>query len=305
MRQHINWISKTDRTFIINLDNTFNPCESLNIHQLQYNIFKFPGGEPHFQIISNVEYPGELIITQRFNNTDDFFNIILANDAAKRMGFTNIKLVLPYFPGARQDRVCNKGEPLTVKIFADLINECNFTEVVISCPHSEVTAALLNNCRILDNESKYLSQIIYNESLKSGSQVNIVCPDAGAGKRVNALAKEMVKIYPKYNINLIRCEKVRDVATGELKEFFVQSHNLDGHSTIICDDICSYGGTFKGLGDALKEKNCGKLILFTSHFDCIEGVNRMVDYFDMVYTTNSKCNWQTLNDKINCFEIKL
>jgi len=312
MKQHlyIRWTPKTDQTFVLNLDAGFNPFSSSeNLFFLKHKSMTFYGGEPHFQIemdtLSSAGILENLIITQRYNSVADLMNIILANDAARRAGFKNIKLILPYFPAARQDRVCNEGEPLTVKIFADMINSCGFDQVFILTPHSEVTPALLNNVEVLDELSYVEEAVRISRPNAKDSVINVVCPDAGAGKRVGKIASYLSQKFPYNTVNLIRCEKVRDVRDGSLKEFHVQADDLGGHPTIIFDDIVSMGGTFIGLGEVLKQKNCGKLMLFTAHADCIEGLNKMVDYFDHVFVTNSKKNWNKLNDKINCFEIKL
>lgn len=292
--------------YVLNIDPEFQPINDRGLGVL-YKKFEFLGGEPHFQITSTVTYAKEstLVITQRYNTAGDIFDIVLANDAARRIGFKNIELVLPYFPAARQDRVCNVGEPLTIKVFADLINSCGFDKVTILCPHSEVTPALINNVEVLD-ELKYVQEAV--KSTLNGHHYNIVCPDAGAGKRVGKIVQHLSNIIGFVNFNLIRCEKVRDVKDGSLKEFFVQADDLGGHPTLICDDIVAMGGTFIGLGEKLKEKNCGKLMLFTAHSDCFEGVDKMTNYFDMFFTTNSKRNWGQLaflQAKINCFDIKL
>jgi len=42
-----------------------------------------------------------------------------------------------------------KGEALSVKVFAGLINNLNLTSVTIFDPHSEVISALLNNCLVI------------------------------------------------------------------------------------------------------------------------------------------------------------
>jgi ribose-phosphate pyrophosphokinase len=305
-RQHIHWQTTTEFPYILNLDEDFSPCS--NGVELSYKKFNFNGGEPHLQITSTCEYATQshLIITQRYNKIIDLFDIILANDAARRLGFRNIKLVLPYFPAARQDRVCNSGEPLTIKVFADMINNCGFGEVVILCPHSEVTPALINNVTVLD-ELKYVDMVI-NSLDKSSRNINIVCPDAGAGKRLNKIVQHLSHNNGHVNFKLIRCEKIRDVTDGSIKEFFVDAVDLDGHNTILFDDVCSYGGTFIGLGKKLKENNCGRLMLYTTHMDCIEGLDNMVNFFDHFYTTNSKKNWGVLSllpSKVTCFDIKL
>lgn len=306
MRQHIHWKAESEFPYILNLDKDFSPYD--DGVGLDHKKFDFKGGEPHFQITTACEFATQsnLIITQRYNKIGDLFDIILANDAARRMGFRNIKLILPYFPAARQDRVCNEGEPLTIKVFTDMINGCGFDEVVILCPHSEVTPALLNNVTIID-ELQYVDMVI-NFLDKSSRNINIVCPDAGAGKRVNKIVQHLSHNNGHVNFNLIRCEKVRDVKDGSIKEFFVDAEDLGGYDSIIFDDVCSLGGTFIGLGNKLKEKNCGRLILCTMHNDCIEGLDKMVNYFDQFYTTNSKRNWGELaflQGKVTCFDIKL
>jgi ribose-phosphate pyrophosphokinase len=283
---------------VLNLDRKFTPTGNLRVPVLEYTDFVFPGGEPHFTIDTSTPIKGfdisattedyTLVITQRYNTIADFFKILLAVDAARRTGFKQIELILPYFPAARQDRVCNEGEPLTVKVFADLINQCKFERVYIFAPHSEVTPALIDNVVLIELESEFLRQIVLEPKLREQGLINIVCPDAGAGKRVGKLAKNLSEDYPGLQVNLIRCEKERDVRTGFLKNFFVQANDLGGFPTIICDDIVAKGGTFIGLGNELKAKNCGTLILFTAHADFDEGLINMSRFFDKVFTSNSK-----------------
>jgi ribose-phosphate pyrophosphokinase len=322
MRQHIHWTAEAELPYILNLDSNFKPIT--RGVELEYKRFDFKGGEPHFQITTHptYSYSAQLIITQRYNKIGDLFDIILANDAARRMGFKSISLILPYFPAARQDRVCNEGEPLTIKVFTDMINSCGFDSVTILCPHSEVTPALINNVVVLD-ENKYIQSVIrtlietdfgiaiHRQTYKKEDNYvfNIVCPDAGAGKRVQKTVMGLSKTFPNFDFNLIRCEKVRDVKDGSIKEFFVDVDDLGKHTTIIIDDINSMGGTFIGLGNKLREKNCGKLMLFTAHADCIDGVQRIVENFDHYYTTNSKRDYDqytyTFSNRFTCLKFTL
>lgn len=299
MRQHTHWNLKATSEFpyILNLDDQFKPyAVSGKGIELAYKKFNFLGGEPHFQITpGNYDTNSELIITQRYNSVADLFDIILAVDAARRMGFRNLHLVLPYFPAARQDRVCNEGEPLTIKVFTDMINGCKFESVGIFTPHSEVTPALLDNAYIID-ELPYIQEIV--RANLNGHFFNVVCPDAGAGKRVGKIVEYLSNNFGYVQFTLIRCEKVRDVKDGKLKGFFVQADDLGGHPTIIIDDIVAMGGTFIGLGEELKSKNAGDLMLYTAHADCATGLDKMGAYFAKVFTSNSKKNWKdTLHEE--------
>jgi ribose-phosphate pyrophosphokinase len=300
-------MKNTKTPYAIDLDKDFHPFYEYIL--IEHSRTTFYGGEPHFALKLNKapESDDFVYITHRFNSTDDIIMILVAADAARRAGFKHLGLVLPYFPAARQDRVCNAGESLTVKVFADMINSCGFEDVIIYSPHSEVTPALLNNVTELDLDSYYINHIVRNFYNEGWGAINIACPDAGAGKRVGKLAKTVANEYPKMTVNLIRCEKVRDVSNGQLKEFYVAGDNLEGLPTIICDDIVSMGGTFIGLGEKLKSKGAGPMVLFTSHADCQEGLERMSEFFDTVYTSNSKRDWklkESTRGNLNVFRIK-
>ena len=71
----------------------------------------------------------------------------------------------------------------------------------------------------------------------------------------------------------------------------VDRTDFQGKDILIIDDICVYGGTFKGLATMLKQKNCGKLYLAVSHMTVQNlGKDLVTNYFDKVFTTNSKFN---------------
>lgn len=288
---HLAWKVSTDQFCVLDLDANFTPYSQVkNAFALQHTHITFPGGEDHITIHWLDEILGKpsLVITQRVNSAQDFFKILIAADAARRSRkFSTISLFCPYFPAARQDRVCNSGEALTVKVFADLINCARFDEVIIASPHSEVVTALLDNVTVIDLDLNFAIPVA-NTVLNGGNILNVVCPDAGAGKRVMKIASLIQKGLPKIVINFVRCEKVRDTVSGSLTAFFVAEEDLGGHPSIIFDDIVAYGGTFLGLHDALKLKNSGDISIFTCHTDCIAGVNNLASSFKQVFMTNSK-----------------
>lgn len=289
---HLNWVTSTHQTYFVSLDGDYCPiAKTENLLRIPLKENTFPGGEVHLRLDINEDQVADnahLIIAARYNTAADILKIVLAADAARRLGFSKTTLILPYFPAARQDRVCNVGEPLTVKIFADMINGCGFHAVHILSPHSEVTPALLNNV-VVHDELQFAKHIIQQD--QTNTVFNIVCPDAGAGKRVGKIATFLANEFPLFTFNLIRCEKVRDVKDGSLKEFFVQAEDLEGRHTIIFDDVVAYGGTFVSLAKELKNKKAGRLSIFTAHADCEAGLNNLSEVFDGVYTTNSKSDY--------------
>jgi len=93
-------------------------------------VFTFPGGEPHVKITdarTTAELPGNfhdlpIRIYHTIKSFNDFGVLCMTVDALRRSNVWKLSLVLPYFPGGRQDRVADGiCEPLSVKVYADLI----------------------------------------------------------------------------------------------------------------------------------------------------------------------------------------
>ena len=284
----------------MNLSEGFNPFynESKTIPEallrgkyIKFEKFTFKGGEPHIKldIASLAGKVDWVYISHRINSFNDMGELMVAVDALRReYPRVTILLFLPYFPGARQDRIMVDGEPFTAKIYADLINDMNFDHVTILDPHSDVAPALLNKVQVVENHPFVLSVLKDIYPQVNAKTPILISPDAGSNKKVMKLAKYLSE----YNVmDIVKCDKTRDVKTGEITNFEVYADDLEGRDCIIVDDICDGGGTFLGLGAKLKEKNCGKLYLVVTHGIFSSGFKNLNGMFEMVYTTDSIQNY--------------
>lgn len=273
----------------LNLDKNFNPYKAEDSECINFESFFFSGGEPHIKIERNWDFGESLVISTRINRSDDLFILILACDAIQRIGdYRTLHLIVPYFPGARQDRVMVEGEPLTARIYADLINDLQFTSVQILDPHSDVLTALINNVIVINNH-EFVSKCI--NDIKSNSY-SIISPDAGSNKKMKDLMKYLSD--KGHVTELVKCDKTRDIKTGSITGFEVYQDSLHGDDCIIVDDICANGGTFMGLAEELKKKGAGKLYLIITHgeFGSSKPITfeRLSKIFDCVYCTDSIFN---------------
>lgn len=259
---------------MINLNPSFTPLGENNL--IEYKSFLFAGGEPHIKISNHFDVSALVTITQRINSFNDLGMICITVDALKRMGVKQINLFIPYFPAARQDRVMVPGEPLSVKVYADIINALNLESVAVFDPHSEVTPALLNNCEVISNH-EFIKQVIS----KIGNEVKLISPDGGALKKIYKVSEFLG------GAEVVECSKSRDVKTGKLSGFKVYADDLNGADCLIVDDICDGGGTFIGLAEELKNKNAGKLYLAISHGIFSKGFDELNKYFEQIFTTDS------------------
>ena len=258
---------------ILNLDKNFSPLENEKL--INFENFTFSGGEPHIKIQSDFDTNEGVTITHRLNSFNDLGLLCVSVDALRRMDIKIINVFIPYFPAARQDRVMIPGEPLSVKVYADILNAMNLNKVTVFDAHSEVTPALVNNCEVIPNH-KFIAEVLKT----IGNNVKLISPDGGALKKIYKVSEFLG------GIDVVECSKSRDVKTGKLSGFKVYNDDLQGSDCLIVDDICDGGGTFIGLAKELKKKNAGKLFLAVSHGIFNKGFEDL-KCFDGIFTTDS------------------
>lgn len=231
---------------------TINLFESNELVELK----KFAGGECHVKFLTEIKEGDKVHINTRLNSSDDVMNLCLAVDALRNMYVNYIEVFIPYIPYARQDRVMVPGEPLSIKVFANIINSLNLNKVIVFDAHSDVSVALFNNCQNIANYEmvkRFLTELNLTD-------FTLVSPDLGAYKKVDKLASKI-----NYKGQIATGIKVRDLATGQIIKSDINTDNLNGKACIVVDDICDGGRTFIELAAALKAKNAGDLYFIASH----------------------------------------
>lgn len=253
-------------------------------HNVDLKVFKFPAGESGLQIQDralgyNTVNPA-INITMNWESNDDLINLALAVDAARReYPGLEIALTIPYFPYARQDRVCNKGESHSLKVVCNFVNSLNAERVYVTDPHSDVVGALLNNVHICTVESKIL------KAMQDCNATVIVSPDAGALKKIQKYAQFVSTYIPE--VEVVRADKTRDVRDGKITDTIVNCFDLGATNVLVVDDICDGGGTFIPLADKLKGKTSGTINLFLSHGIFTKGVDIVAEQYDNIYVVNN------------------
>lgn len=246
----------------------------------QVKFFQFSGGER--QVVIDKKFLPEVPSIAEFyafiKSPEDIIDLMLLNDAVLRLGFklSSKTLVMPYIPFARQDRVMNRGEALSVHVFTDLLNSLEFDKVEVDDPHSDVSAALINNVKINHQHTivyKELAWKIKHEDLL------LVSPDAGAIKKTQKLADTMSLEAPVVGF------KKRDTTTGDITGTGVLG-DVSGRDVLIVDDICDGGYTFIKLGESLKELGAKRVLLWVTHGIFAKGADVFSCTVDEVYSKN-------------------
>jgi len=226
---------------------------------------KFPGGEIHVKLTPDF-YPEGVKLRADLRCSDDIMALLLQTDAYRRMGVHSISVEIPYLPYARQDRACNPGEALSLKVMCDIINAQNYKSVTIWDVHSDVALALLNN--VINIPLSHFLMKIDNKDL-------IVAPDAGALKKISRL-----------KLPFIRADKERCTVTGKITNTVVYSGDLGNTDLLIVDDICDGGRTFIELAKELKKITTGKINLYVTHGIFSNGFDIFRGLIDKIYCPN-------------------
>lgn len=168
----------------------------------------------------------------------------------------NIRLIMPYIPNARQDRVKNTEDVFTLKYFAEIINSLGFADVTVLDPHSNVSTALLDRI-ITRSPREYIYEAIKKID-KDHTELILYFPDDGSMKRY-------ANMFPKYKY--VYGQKTRNWETGEILGLDIITNGLDlsGKTILMIDDIISYGGSYFYSAQTLKEFSVDKIYAYATH----------------------------------------
>lgn len=238
------------------------------------NIEKYPDGTSY-----SVVYPTEEF-TFRINSYEDLWHLNQIVDAQNNLGIRPT-ITIPNLIDAQADRRFNKNESSGLKLVCKFLNQMKANFRIFHPHNQEVVESLLDNVEIIDN-SEFIKNIIHENKLDN---ITLFSSDAGGFKPLIKLCDKIS--WKGETFSASKSRKYEDGKSKLIQE--INKTDFEGKDILIIDDICVYGGTFKGLSKMLRERNCGKLYLAVSHMTVKElGQDPVTDYFDKVFTTNSK-----------------
>lgn len=251
---------------------------AIYVQGVQVRQSMFSGGECHV-CVDGIELSSHVEITAYLHHSDAIMQLLLTVDAVRRAADeVTITLTLPYFPYARQDRVCNQGEALSVKVMAQLINGLQCERVRVYDPHSDVVPALLERCSVVSAADIVMGSVL--RDMIQTQHLDLVSPDAGAEKKTRILAKKLAAHG--VHTQVVCCSKVRDTYTGDIVATHVHA-DVQGKNLLLVDDICDGGRTFIELAKQLQQQGAYALYLYVTHGIFSQGLDELTRYFTHIY----------------------
>jgi ribose-phosphate pyrophosphokinase len=261
-------------------------------------IHKYPDNTSYAKLdVTNLER--EFIF--KINNYEDLHHLEQIVDVYEHYNVIPT-ITIPNLIDAQADRRFNHDESSGLKIVCKRLNSMKAKFKILHPHNAEVVEALIDNVEIIDNyhfSREVLSEIycqsyaiprdkglFYHTQNSLYKDLILMSSDAGGFKPLSKLCDKL-----KWKGEMYSASKARSWDDIDGTKFIQQIDRQDfqGKDILIVDDICVYGGTFKGLSKLLKERNCGKLYLAVSHMTVQNlGEDPVTNYFDKVFTTNSK-----------------
>ena len=190
---------------------------------------------------------------------DRFVMLLHAVEAAALSDAAFVTAVVPYFPGARQDK--RKGrvrEGISAGLFARCLEEAGASRVVAVDIHNEAIAGMFNpaRCRLENLHLTHrLSAWLARRDLCCGV---VASPDVGGMERARGYASEL-------GFPLVALSKERDYSTVNKVLRSTLIGDVAGKDVLLVDDIVDTAGSACSAIAELKDEGAGDIVLACAH----------------------------------------
>jgi len=217
------------------------------------NYQQFSDGEMSPFIGESVRGHDVFIVQSTFAPADNFMELLLMIDAAKRASALNVNVIIPYFGYARQDRKDKPRVAIAAKLIANLLSAAGANRIMTCDLHADQIQGFFD-IPVDHLDGNY----IFVPYLKSLGLKNIMfaSPDVGGIKRARSFAKF-------FGADLAVCDKYRKEANK------IESMRLigevEGKDVILVDDLVDTAGTICKAAALLKEKGASTVRAICTH----------------------------------------
>ncbi len=119
-------------------------CHSLGCPLGRLLITHFSDGEFSVSYEQSIRGRDVFLVQSTFPNADNFMELLLMIDAAKRASARHIIAVMPYFGWARQDRKDKPRVSIGAKLVADLLSVAGIDRVITMDLHADQIQGFFN-----------------------------------------------------------------------------------------------------------------------------------------------------------------
>jgi len=216
--------------------------------------------------------------TGRGSVNEDFMEIFLMADAARRSFAKKVHVVLPHFGYARQDKIHNARESISAKLMANLLVKAGCDHLITLHLHSDQIQAFFDVPVDNLHAKKILVQKVKDERIQDPI---VVSPDAGGAK----FAKKFADLL---GVDLAILHKTRPAHNkAEISQLI---GNVAGKSCILVDDMVDTAGSVCAARETLVRSGSNEQVFLVATHPIFSGqaIERLsAANFAKIFVTNS------------------
>lgn len=218
------------------------------------NYQQFSDGEMSPFIGESVRGHDVFIVQSTFAPAENFMELLLMIDAARRASASNVNVIIPYFGYARQDRKDKPRVAIAAKLIANLLSAAGASRIMTCDLHADQIQGFFD-IPVDHLDGNYIF-VPYLKSLGLDNNIMFATPDVGGIKRARSFAKF-------FGAELAVCDKYRREANK------IESMRLigevEGKDVILVDDLVDTAGTICKAAGLLKEKGAKTVRAICTH----------------------------------------
>lgn len=229
-------------------------AEELGITPGKITRTKFKNGEIYIKFDESVRGADVFVVQTCCDPiNDNIMELLIMIDALKRASAGMINAVIPHYGYARQDKKAEGREPITAKLFANLLSIAGMNRAILADLHSATIQGFfdvpVDHVTAIPIIAKYFNE----KDIKNGV---VVSPDVGGVKRASIFAKRL-------HFPLAILDKRRPGPNMAEIEHIVG--DVEGKEAILFDDMIDTGGTLFKAIDMLFRHNAKKVYVGATH----------------------------------------
>lgn len=215
---------------------------------------RFSNGETKVKVNESVRGADCFVIQPTCTPVNDsVMELLIILDALRRASARRITAVLPHFGYARQDRKARGREPISAKLFANLITTAGARRVLTMDLHADTIQGFfdipVDHLRAVPLIAEYFKR-------KNLENLIVVSPDTGGVQRARELAERL-------GVGLAIIDKRRPEPNQS--EVMNIIGNIEGRRCIMLDDIIDTAGTIVHGAQALKDRGALEVYAACTH----------------------------------------
>lgn len=228
-------------------------CKRYGCEKGKINIQRFSDGEIQTTFLESIRGDMVFLVQSTYAPSDNFMELLLMIDAARRASAYRIIAVLPYYGYARQDRKDRPRVAIGSKLVANMLVAAGADRVITMDLHAPQIQGYFDiPVDHLDSSAVFIP---YITQLRL-ENLTFAAPDVGATNRIREIASY-------FNAEMVICDKHRKRA-NEIASMVVIGDVVD-KDIVIIDDICDTAGTLAKAAGLLKEKGARSVRALVTH----------------------------------------